>query len=526
MEEAKHLKAEWRQKRFDHKKFYGSVGASFKQTCRHIRKPCIELEIERPCNDDYLSLVSEVDEAIAVFSGWNDLTKAFVNFDDERLREFQEFLADTFEVHESYNRCGQKLSSFFVPGIGWQESQNTAAKQKARFERLQLAVGGSWEAIDTLARCYVQIRPCKVLLRFRDTPPDYIAHPSLLDKQSSLSCSASDSNTEPGRARVHENNSRCCWSPPGPDYKSHFLQVDLGSDCDVNYISTQGRFPPLQNDARGSICKFTGAQIMDELHINMRQWVWKYEVLARIDSGRSWFSLGTFDGNRDMTTEVAHKLLTTARCRYLRFRVLGFDRVPSMRVGVYGNRLNAVQARSAMPVAKQLMVEYRFVSIAEGRKLDKMPAGSPSVAESHWYHCPLCPHYTSGPCHCKKRQRHLRRIDARRTMREEKEMRVPLARTIAVQPLFEEAVPPTTAHAPFQMLERAMSSDIALPAETNLQDTGVNTDGWLLIDIPIQEEDCGTPRCDDASDAGSATITCITPLPESRALVQDEWILG
>ena len=81
----------------------------------------------------------------------------------------------------------------------------------------------------------------------------------------------------------------------------------------------------------------------------MRQWVWKYEVSARVDSGRTWFPLGVFEGNRDMTTEVAHKLVEPVRCRYLRFRVLGFDRVPAMRVGVYGRRPRATGEQCDLP---------------------------------------------------------------------------------------------------------------------------------------------------------------------------------
>jgi hypothetical protein len=148
---------------------------------------------------------------------------------------------------------------------------------------------------------------------------------------------------------------------------------------------------------------------MDEQDSAMHQWVWKYEVVGRVDSGRTWFSLGVFDGNRDMTTEVAHKLLSPVKCRYLRFHVLGYDRVPAMRVGVYGVRPGGIALKKT--VAKQ-MVEYRFDRIAQDVRLDRVPVGSPSADVSHWYHCPLCPQYQSGPCCCNKRHRHLRRLAA------------------------------------------------------------------------------------------------------------------
>lgn len=154
---------------------------------------------------------------------------------------------------------------------------------------------------------------------------------------------------------------------------------------------------------------------MNERHPDFRQWVWKYEVVARVDSGRSWFSLGVFDGNRDMTTEVAQKLLSPVKCRYLRFHVLGYDRVPAMRVGVYGIRPGG---NTQQKFHEKEMVKYRFERVAEGMSLDRVPVGSASADVSHWFRCPHCPHYTTGPCNCKKRHRHLQRLAARKAVPE------------------------------------------------------------------------------------------------------------
>merc|ERR1719247_2174958 len=131
---------------------------------------------------------------------------------------------------------------------------------------------------------------------------------------------------------------------------------------------------------------------MAEGSSGMRQWVWKYEVLARVDSGRNWFSLGTFEGNRDMTSEVEHKLPEPVECRYLRFRVLGYDRVAAMRVGVYGQRpqkrsdaaerpaADAEPARTAAaPTATEEWVKYRILYAEEGRTLNRMPLGFASA---------------------------------------------------------------------------------------------------------------------------------------------------
>merc|ERR1719399_1290416 len=143
----------------------------------------------------------------------------------------------------------------------------------------------------------------------------------------------------------------------------------------------------------------------------MRQWVWKYDVQARVDSGRTWFSLGVFEGNRDMTSEKAHKLLEPVECRYLRFRVLGYDRVAAMRVGVYGLRDGPQQvaqtdrpdaaaepasgsasllaaAAPALAATTEECAEFTISYPEEGMGLHRMPIGFASAA--YRYRCPCC----------------------------------------------------------------------------------------------------------------------------------------
>ncbi|CAK0814550.1 unnamed protein product [Prorocentrum cordatum] len=56
-----------------------------------------------------------------------------------------------------------------------------------------------------------------------------------------------------------------------------------------------------------------------------QQWVTRYELHARTEGGKAWTVIGTFEGNSDMTSEVAHDLREACRspdglrCRFLRF---------------------------------------------------------------------------------------------------------------------------------------------------------------------------------------------------------------
>lgn len=70
------------------------------------------------------------------------------------------------------------------------------------------------------------------------------------------------------------------------------------------------------------------------------EWVKSYELFWRSGGGRTWNALGTFKGNKDATTEVAHLLTGISnqgiRCQYLRFVPLECEGGGAMRVGIYG----------------------------------------------------------------------------------------------------------------------------------------------------------------------------------------------
>jgi hypothetical protein len=257
---------------------------------------------------------------------------------------------------------------------------------------------------------------------------------------------------------------------------------------------------------------------MDEMHASMRQWVWKYEVVVRVEGGREWFSLGAFDGNRDMTTEVAHKLFSTIKCRYLRFHVLGFDRVASMRVGVYGNRFGFGKGSSVSAEAKNDMVEYRFYSFAEGQALDVVPVGSGSANSSHWYRCPTCPQYVSGPCRCRKRQRHLRRVEASQAVREELNHPDLFAPSTTSQP--EEVTTAVKSYTNNSKERSSCSAGLAFTVSEMPSDCDSDVGGWEFVSVvPQLQAAQAHRRAEVASMPG-------TPLPSAEQAYASEWILA
>ena len=160
--------------------------------------------------------------------------------------------------------------------------------------------------------------------------------------------------------------------------RGRHLNIDLGHQCFVRALSTQGRHPPTRlyphvaNDARDGWAvegqpqwnpkeRYTGPKFRvllteqdREAHRNpyvTPQWVSRFELLWRSDGGREWFSLGNFDGNSDATTEVAQVLDQTHKgglvCRYLRIVPLDCHCGGALRVGVYGEPANERVAESA-----------------------------------------------------------------------------------------------------------------------------------------------------------------------------------
>ena len=131
----KHLKLERRRRQFEATSRYGRPGAT-RRKARDLNSN-MELEIIRPTNSDFLVLTTEVDSAWALpLHDKHGLTGL-------RLEEFERYLA-AFAVQEGTDREGRKVATFRVPGSAWVEGRDTAEKQRARYDRLQLA--GRWSA--------------------------------------------------------------------------------------------------------------------------------------------------------------------------------------------------------------------------------------------------------------------------------------------------------------------------------------------------------------------------------------------
>lgn len=209
----------------------------------------------------------------------------------------------------------------------------------------------------------------KIICRFRDTPLASIKDPSLLDYNAKV----------PNKARVFEQDFNHCFVSPMSEHepKRNALEVDLGADCRVTFVSTQGQFPMIKRTIRE-----TGLRIVrDELAC---RWVTKYELSYRQNHGHEWIVAGAnFEGNQDMLTEVAHKLDGPdgkgIQCRYLRFLPLAFHGKPAMRIGVYGVRGgSATEAarRDAQPKDESL-VHYAVHCLKEGANKRQVPGGGP-----------------------------------------------------------------------------------------------------------------------------------------------------
>lgn len=160
--------------------------------------------------------------------------------------------------------------------------------------------------------------------------------------------------------------------------KGHPLIIDLRKTCVVSAVSTQGRHPLTRKYPHVSYTHDEGwvvegrpdwnpkerykgpfytvlapASPNDPKATHVEQFVHKYELQWRSDGSHCWHSLGTFRGNSDCCTEVAHILERHPAvskggliCRYLRVLPLDSSGGGAMRVGVYGcSRDEAPQPR-------------------------------------------------------------------------------------------------------------------------------------------------------------------------------------
>lgn len=193
-----------------------------------------------------------------------------------------------------------------------------------------------------------------------------------------------------------------CWIQDAPE---SFLEVDLGANCDITYVSTLGRFPPVsrypdselmrsdfwRRELRGdSACNGKDWPIVKVGCPGWGQWVTKYELHARLDGGKGWTIIGVLKGNSDTISEVAHDLREFChnsaglQCRYLRFLPQGCHGKPAMRIGVYG--IHAEKQITSLAKQEEERVKYLIpVPLANRNHRRRQRTGRRRNGSPDWY---------------------------------------------------------------------------------------------------------------------------------------------
>jgi hypothetical protein len=216
---------------------------------------------------------------------------------------------------------------------------------------------------------------------FPTEPPEGITKPLL---KATLKCQGT---RVPQSAVVRVNTESAFFDVARASGKP--LEIDLGATCLVSAFSTMGRHPStrlyphtsrdmvqceakyfvedadyLPNHQHGK--KYTGpywtVRMTEDCvartgsrKYHAPSWVSRYELWWRADGGRQWNALGTFTGNNDEWSEVAHTFGTTrggVPARYLRVVPLECEGGGAMRVGVYGERLQGGGHGPAMAMSR------------------------------------------------------------------------------------------------------------------------------------------------------------------------------
>ena len=151
-------------------------------------------------------------------------------------------------------------------------------------------------------------------------------------------------------AHVGARSHSSCWLGDPADPNA-CVEIDLHREHWVMEIGTAGRFPVTavypswaqRHEWQAQGDRYTGPtyQVVDTAAD--QSWVTRYELLARRQGGREWFSVGVFNANTDCTSESRATLCehseraSEAVCaRYLRLRPIAFHNAKAMRIAVYG----------------------------------------------------------------------------------------------------------------------------------------------------------------------------------------------
>mmetsp|Transcript_66720 Transcript_66720/g.169090 ORF Transcript_66720/g.169090 Transcript_66720/m.169090 type:complete len:500 (-) Transcript_66720:266-1765(-) len=373
----KHLNIGDRRQRFDPQSRYGGRGGASVVKARPKRSVSVDgynnihLAIERPRNDQGSVLISKADQDVPELCRGAELPLGLAL----QLPELLEQLCVRKSTKRSIGALDVVITTYVLEGVDWMAPSQEERRllEQRRDARLVLL---------TENRSSGRAHP---LCSLPGAPLEKISDPSVLDIHSRLSARGNDFRCAPHLARVFAEDVASCFFP-SEDVVDQIarsdtclLEVDLGANCQVTFISTQGRFPPIQGTD-----KETGSRIVQEGHPAYNNWVLSYELSCRAASGRHWVSLGEFKGNSDMNTEVAHEMAVLT-CRYLRFRPLQYNGQPAMRVGVYGKRLD-MEGLRRRPESEE-MVQYSIHRIKENVNTRRVPIGGSGQCR---YGCAAC----------------------------------------------------------------------------------------------------------------------------------------
>lgn len=199
---------------------------------------------------------------------------------------------------------------------------------------------------------------------FPDNPPEGVTKPLL---KATLKCAGT---YVPQSAVVRVSTPSAFFDVTRAKGKP--LEIDLGQSCLISAFSTQGRHPSTRLYPRAGFETIRGERTYvvedrdylpnyrhgerykgpywtvrttegdDGVRGHAPAWVSRYELLWRSEGGRQWNALGTFAGNTDEWSEVAHnfsEMRGGVVARYLRIVPLECEGGGAMRVGVYGECL-------------------------------------------------------------------------------------------------------------------------------------------------------------------------------------------
>lgn len=120
-----------------------------------------------------------------------------------------------------------------------------------------------------------------------------------------------------------------------------YMEIDLGKDTSLSMISTMGKvhdidiFPSTDEEYK-QVSNNKNNKISFVTETN-HEYLTSYQVHVRKHSDKEWIKIGTFSGNSDRLTEVAHSI-TPIKVQYVRIIPLTFHGSPSFQVGLYGEK--------------------------------------------------------------------------------------------------------------------------------------------------------------------------------------------